>query len=123
MGGVFAEGIDLVGDKLIGAVVVGIGLPQICHERDLIKDYHFQNDEPGFAYAYAYPGFNKIIQAVGRIIRTKDDKGAALLIGRRFTHSIYRDLVPPFWKPIKYVRGPREISDYFKVNAQSSTSS
>ena len=115
MGGVFAEGIDLVGDKLIGAVVVGIGLPQICHERDLIKDYHFQNDEPGFAYAYAYPGFNKIIQAVGRIIRTKDDKGAALLIGRRFTHSIYRDLVPPFWKPIKYVRGPQEIENYLRM--------
>ena len=112
MGGVFAEGIDLAGDRLVGAVVVGVGLPQICHERDLIRDYHFENDEPGFAYAYAYPGFNKIIQAVGRIIRTKDDKGAALLIGKRYRHNIYKELMPPFWEPIKYVRNEKDITQY-----------
>ena len=110
MGGVFSEGVDLVGERLVGAVVVGIGLPMICHERDLIKDYHFENQEPGFAYAYAYPGFNKIIQAVGRIIRTKDDKGAALLLGRRFSHDIYKELMPPLWQPVRYVRGSKDIA-------------
>ena len=111
MGGVFGEGIDLVGDRLIGAVVVGIGMPQICFERDLIKDYHFENEEPGFAYAYAYPGFNKIIQAVGRIIRTHNDKGAALLLDTRFSHEIYRELMPEMWHPIRYVRDAGEISE------------
>jgi len=117
MGGVFAEGIDLVGERLIGAVVVGIGMPQICYERDLIKDYHFENEEPGFAYAYAYPGFNKIIQAVGRIIRTKNDMGAALLIGSRFSHDIYCDLMPPFWHPIKFVRNPKEIAELLEISS------
>ncbi len=109
MGGVFSEGIDLVGERLIGAVVVGIGLPQICYERDMIKQYHFDNEEPGFAYAYAYPGFNKIIQAVGRIIRTKDDKGVALLIGNRFMHDIYRELMPTWWHPLSVIRNSDEI--------------
>ncbi len=110
MGGVFSEGIDLVGDKLIGAVVIGIGLPQICYERDMIKEYHFENEEPGFAYAYAYPGFNKIIQAVGRIIRTKDDRGAALLIGSRFMHDIYRNLMPSWWHPLSVIQSADEIA-------------
>ena len=109
MGGIFSEGIDLVGEKLIGAVIVSVGLPQMCFERDLIKAYHTDCEEPGFAYAYTYPGFNKIIQAVGRIIRTKKDKGAALLIDQRFSHKSYKNLMPHWWKPLYYISSNDDI--------------
>lgn len=110
MGGIFSEGIDLVGDRLVGAIIVSVGLPQVCFERNLIKSYHMEFDEPSFAYAYQYPGFNKIIQAVGRIIRTKNDKGVALLIGQRFAYKSYRELMPSWWKPLHYVKSADDIA-------------
>ncbi len=80
MGGIFSEAIDLVGEQLIGAVIVGVGLPQICFERDIIRDYFKEVRNQGFQYAYMYPGMNKILQAAGRVIRSEWDKGAILLI-------------------------------------------
>src|SRR5439155_13549171 len=89
MGGIFGEGIDLVGDRLAGAIIVGVGLPQICLERDLIRDYFQENARAGFDYAYLYPGLTRVLQAVGRVIRSERDRGAALLIDDRFSQHRY----------------------------------
>ncbi|MDP2984249.1 MAG: ATP-dependent DNA helicase [Candidatus Latescibacter sp.] len=100
MGGVFGESIDLVGDRLTGAVIVGVGLPAICLERELIRDYFASRSGEGFEFAYLYPGFNKVLQAAGRVIRTESDRGAVLLIDTRFTTGRYRSLFPKEWQPI-----------------------
>jgi DNA excision repair protein ERCC-2 len=101
MGGVFAEGIDLVGDRLTGAAVVGVGLPGISLERELIKDYFNNLRNTGFQYAYLYPGMNRVFQAAGRVIRTPDDRGVVLLIGYRFSTHQYKSLLPSHWTPIR----------------------
>jgi DNA excision repair protein ERCC-2 len=101
MGGMFGEGIDLTGDRLVGAVIVGVGLPQICLERDIIKEYFDDKKGTGFEYAYVYPGMNKVMQAVGRVIRTESDRGVVMLIDERFSESTYRRLFLPEWQPIK----------------------
>ena len=102
MGGAFGEGIDLPGDRLIGVVVVGVGLPQLCLERDLIKD-HFETPAPfentGFGFAYRIPGMNRVLQTVGRVIRGEEDRGVACLIDRRFSTPAYRALFPDHWRP------------------------
>ena len=109
MGGIFGEGIDLVGERLIGAVVVGVGVPQVCLERDLIKDYFDRQNASGFAYAYQYPGFNRVLQATGRVIRTETDRGIIVLIDERFTHARYRDLFPTHWRGFQVVHDTSEI--------------
>ena len=111
MGGVFGEGIDLVGDRLIGAVVVGVGVPQVCLERDLIKEYFDLHNVSGFAYAYQYPGFNRVLQATGRVIRTEEDRGIIVLIDERFTHARYRQLFPSHWRGFQVVQSTAEIKD------------
>lgn len=103
VGGAFSEGIDLVADRLIGVVIVGVGLPQICFERELIKDYFDKKGESGFNYAYLYPGMNKVMQAVGRVIRSETDKGIALLIDERFLSNQYRDLFKSEWNNYEVV--------------------
>lgn len=108
MGGVFGEGIDLVGDRLIGAVIVGVGLPQLCVERDLIRDYFQQRNSLGFEYAYTFPGMNRVLQAAGRVIRSESDRGVVLLIDSRFGETRYRRLFPSWWKYIR-VRQPSQI--------------
>ena len=97
LGGVFGEGIDLVGERLVGAVIVGVGLPQLCLERDLIREYFNQKNGLGFEYAYAYPGLNRVIQAAGRVIRSETDRGVVLLIDTRFAQPLYRELLPQWW--------------------------
>jgi DNA excision repair protein ERCC-2 len=114
MGGIFGEGIDLVGDRLIGAVVVGAGVPQVCLERDLIKDYFDRQNTSGFAYAYQYPGFNRVLQATGRVIRTEADRGIIVLIDERFTHARYRQLFPTHWRGLQVGRNTGEIRDKLK---------
>jgi len=109
MGGIFSEGIDLVGERLIGAVVVGVGLPQLCLERDLIKEYFDQHNGSGFAYAYQYPGFNRVLQATGRVIRTETDRGIIALIDERFTHARYRRLFPEQWRGYQIIHSEDEI--------------
>lgn len=117
MGGIYAEGIDLKGDRLIGTVIVGVGLPKINPEGDLIRD-HFdaladsENDSgeiQGFAYAYQYPGMNKVLQAMGRVIRDEQDRGMALLIDSRFTRQDYRQLFPEYLSHYVIVRSTAEI--------------
>lgn len=109
MGGVFGEGIDLTGNRLVGAVVVGVGLPQISDERELIRDYFQKIRGAGFDFAYVFPGMNKVLQAAGRVIRTEQDRGILLLIDKRFTRHPYRSLLPPEWR-ISYVKNSGEIT-------------
>lgn len=97
MGGVFSEGIDLTEDRLIGAVVVGTGLPQVCTDREIIKGYFEARGMDGFSYAYLYPGMNKVLQSAGRVIRTETDRGIVLLLDSRFSGSRYREIFPREW--------------------------
>ena len=97
MGGIFGEGIDLTNDKLIGAIVVGTGLPQIGSEREILKNYFDERSGNGFDYAFRYPGMNKVLQAAGRVIRTAEDRGVILLLDERFLQSDYKNLYPREW--------------------------
>jgi len=99
VGGIFSEGIDLVGKRLIGSIVVGVGFPRISKEGDIIKDYY---KERGFDYAYVYPGVNKVLQAAGRVIRSEEDKGRLLLIDDRYFTNKYRNLLPKEWEIKRY---------------------
>lgn len=99
LGGVFSEGIDLKSDRLIGTIIVGVGLPQICFERDIIRDYFQENKNCGYEYAYLYPGMNKVMQAAGRVIRSEQDRGVILLIDERYSNYQYRNLFPAEWFP------------------------
>jgi DNA excision repair protein ERCC-2 len=109
MGGIFGEGIDLVGERLSGAVIVGVGLPAICPERELIREY-FDKIGAGFDFAYRYPGINRVLQAAGRVIRSTRDNGAVLLADQRFAALGYRRLLPTHWAPTP-VLSAREIEN------------
>ena len=98
MGGIFSEGIDLAEERLIGAIIVGTGLPKVCVERELLKQYFDQKGLGGFDYAYIYPGMNKVLQSAGRVIRTATDKGCVLLLDERFARNEYKRLFPREWK-------------------------
>jgi len=113
LGGIFSEGIDLRDDRLIGAIIVGVGLPQICIERDIIRDYYQNKNRLGFEYSYMYPGMNKVMQAAGRVIRSENDKGVILLIDDRFTNPSYLALFPNEWFPYIRVTG-NNISEHVK---------
>jgi Rad3-related DNA helicase len=110
MGGIFGEGIDLVGDRLVGAVVVGVGLPGICLEKELIKHYFSKTLDAGFEYAYLYPGINRVLQAAGRVIRTENDCGVVLLIDQRYGHYQYKTLLREEWDPIR-VQDAQQLAD------------
>ena len=97
MGGIFSEGIDLYGNRLIGAAVIGTGLPQIGEERELLRRYYDRNGKNGFDYAYRFPGMNKVQQAAGRVIRTTEDTGVILLLDERFSRQENRELFPVEW--------------------------
>lgn len=112
LGGVFSEGVDLKGDRLVGAVIVGVGLPKICLERDIIKDYYQHKNGKGYEYAYTYPGMNKVLQASGRVIRTESDRGLVLLIDDRYVREEYRSLFPVEWSSIKYINEKHEVKHY-----------
>ena len=101
LGGAFSEGIDLRGSSLIGVIVVGTGIPQVGDRLNLTKEYFDKTGLDGFSYTYAYPGFNKVMQAVGRVIRTAEDRGVALLLDERFDQARYRRLFPREWKDVR----------------------
>jgi DNA excision repair protein ERCC-2 len=101
LGGIFSEGVDLKGDRLNGVIVVGVGLPQIGLERDLIKDYFQKIGKNGYDYSYVYPGINKVLQAGGRLIRSEEDNGLIILIDDRFLQTKYQKLLPTEWKENK----------------------
>ena len=99
VGGMFSEGVDLPGNRLIGAIVVGVGFPMVSIENNIISEYFNDN---GFDYAYTYPGINKVLQSVGRVIRTEEDKGRVLLIDKRYDSYKYKCLIPNDWEIKKY---------------------
>lgn len=103
MGGIFSEGIDLKSSRLIGAVVVGPGLPMVCNERELFRGYFDAKNKNGFDYAYLYQGMNKVLQSAGRVIRTNKDRGAILLLDERFLQAQYYQLFPKEWFPFEAV--------------------
>ena len=115
MGGIFGEGIDLRGDRLSGAVIVGIGHPQICLEREIIKEYFAQTLETGYEYAYVYPGMIKVMQAAGRVIRSPEDRGVVLLIDERFRYPSYQSLFPPEWSHARKVSSCSSLSQILKA--------
>jgi DNA excision repair protein ERCC-2 len=110
MGGIFGEGIDLLGDRLSGAVIVGVGLPAISPERELIRDFFAHKSQAGFEYAYIFPGMNRVLQAAGRVIRSENDRGVVLLIDQRFSNFQYKTLFPEEWDPV-YVQNEDGLSN------------
>ncbi len=116
MGGIYSEGIDLVGDSLIGAVIVGTGLPGISYEREAMAAYYEEKYEAGKQYAYIYPGFHRVLQAAGRVIRRESDRGVIVLIDDRFADPLYKKSVPQLWHGLKFVgdaKGLRMLLDKF----------
>ena len=111
IGGAFSEGIDLVSDRLIGAVIIGIGMPRINYQSDQIMQYYKIRDLPGYDYAYLNPGMNKIMQAVGRVIRSEKDRGAVLLIDERYMSHQYQDLYREEWKNYEVVLSAKEVEE------------
>lgn len=101
MGGIFSEGIDLAEDRLIGAVIVGTGLPQVCNDREIVRQYFEKREGRGFDYAYLYPGMNKVLQSAGRVIRTEKDRGMILLLDDRFRQRQYREIFPREWEGVR----------------------
>ncbi|MGI6238215.1 MAG: ATP-dependent DNA helicase, partial [Christensenellales bacterium] len=98
MGGVFAEGIDLPGERLIGAAIVTVAIPQICREREVLREMHDDGEDGGYDCAYVFPGFRRVLQAAGRVIRTETDRGVVLLIDERFAQEKYIALMPANWR-------------------------
>lgn len=98
IGGIFGEGIDLKEERLIGAIIVGTGLPKVCREREILKQYYEERGKDGFFFAYLCPGMNRVQQAAGRVIRTTEDTGVIALLDERFCKSSYQNLFPREWK-------------------------
>ena len=113
MGGIFGEGIDLVGKRLCGAAIVGVGLPAISLENDLIREYFTQELKAGFEFAYLYPGINRVLQAAGRVIRTENDRGVVLLIDQRYATYRYQSLIPGHWEPVR-VQDENQLANYLQ---------
>ena len=109
MGGIFGEGVDLTGERLIGCAVVGVGLPQVSPRQEMLRRYYDQNAQAGFDYAYRCPGMNKVLQAAGRVIRTPEDKGVVLLIDDRFAQADYRRLLPAHWAHRRYLQNLSQL--------------
>ncbi len=111
MGGIFGEGVDLTGDRLIGCAIVGVGLPQVSPRQEMLRRYYDEQNGSGFDYAYRWPGMNKVLQAAGRVIRTQSDKGVVLLLDDRFTQSEYARLFPRHWRHLEYLNSTEALKE------------
>lgn len=111
LGGAFAEGVDLPGSRLIGAVIFGVGLPVLSNERNIIRDYFDEDLGVGYDYAYTYPGMNNVLQAAGRVIRTEKDRGIVVLVDDRYASPTYRGLFPEHWKQIQYAGNAKSLAE------------
>ncbi|MBR7116651.1 MAG: ATP-dependent DNA helicase [Clostridia bacterium] len=114
LGGIYSEGIDLVGKSLIGSVVVGIGMPALSYEREAIAEYYEEKLEAGKQYAYIYPGMNRVLQAAGRVIRHENDRGVIVLIDDRFRDPLYKKTIPALWRGMEYVGDLKELNERIK---------
>ncbi|MBR2930407.1 MAG: ATP-dependent DNA helicase [Clostridia bacterium] len=114
LGGIYSEGVDLVGRSLIGAIVVGIGMPSLSYEREAMAEFYQDKYDSGKEYAYVYPGMNRVLQAAGRVIRTESDKGIIVLIDDRFDDPIYKKSIPALWEGMAYVGDPKELNERIK---------
>lgn len=114
LGGMFSEGIDLKGDKLIGTIIIGVGLPQINGMQDLIRDHFDDINQMGYAYAYQFPGMNKVLQAAGRVIRSSQDKGIIVFIDDRFSSRFYKGLLPAHMRHYQIIQTPQQTYTYIK---------
>ena len=115
LGGIFSEGIDLKNEMLIGSIIVGTGLPLVCSEREILKNYYDETGRRGFDYAYLYPGMNKVQQAAGRVIRTDDDYGVIALLDERFLQRTYLALFPREWSDYRRtdLENIKEVVEHF----------
>ena len=111
LGGSFSEGIDLPGTRLIGTVIIGVGLPGISSERNIMKEYFERTREGGYDYAYTYPGMNRVLQAAGRVIRTDDDRGIVVLLDDRYATEQYKMMFPLHWSHARFVHSASELAE------------
>lgn len=114
LGGVFSESVDLPGDSLIGVIIAGTGMPAITSERNIMRDYFEETREGGMEYAYVYPGFNNVLQAAGRVIRTDTDRGVLVLIDSRYSEPTYYKLFPKYWRHIRYTGDPFSLEEILR---------
>ena len=110
-GGIYSEGIDLAGEELIGAIIVGGGIPALSYEREAIAAYYEEKYEEGKQYAYIYPGMNRVFQAAGRVIRRETDRGVIVLIDDRFDDPIYRKSLPKLWEGVKFLSNAKLLKE------------
>ncbi len=111
LGGSFSEGVDLPGGRLIGSIIIGVGLPGLSNEQNIIREFYDIKCERGYDYAYTYPGMNKVLQASGRVIRREDDRGVVVLIDDRYDSTEYRSLFPEHWRDIKFADSASSLSE------------
>ena len=111
LGGSFSEGVDLPGNRLIGSIIVGVGLPGFSSERNIMRDYFENRYENGFEYAYTYPGMNNVLQAAGRVIRRDEDKGIVVLIDDRYAEPTYKNLFPKHWSHLVYAGDAASLAE------------
>lgn len=111
LGGMFSEGIDLSGERLIGAIIVSTGMGSITSEQNILREYYDETREDGMAYAYVYPGFNNVLQAAGRVIRSESDRGVVVLIDERYGEGSIQRLFPKHWSHIRFTSDPFSLSE------------
>ena len=111
LGGIYSEGVDFAGESLIGAIIVGIGIPQLSYEREAIAAYYQDKLDEGKEFAYIYPGINKVLQAAGRVIRTEDDRGVIVLIDDRFDDPLYKKVMPRLWSGMEFIGEPKALRE------------
>ena len=109
LGGIYSEGVDFAGESLIGAIIVGIGIPQLSYEREAMSAYYQDRFEEGKEFAYIYPGINKVFQAAGRVIRTENDRGVIVLIDDRFDDPLYKKVIPKLWSDMEFIGDAKEL--------------
>ena len=114
LGGAFSEGVDLPGSRLIGSIIFGVGIPALSNERNIIKEYFDNSTGTGYEYAYTYPGMNRVLQAVGRVIRREGDRGVAVLVDDRYTEPKYRALFPKHWEGVQYTGNAQSLAEIMR---------
>ena len=115
LGGSFSEGVDLPGSRLIGSVIVGVGLPGISGERNILQEYYQNKCEMGHEYAYVYPGMNRVLQAAGRVIRREQDKGIVVLLDDRYETPGYIRLLPTHWLHLRFAGNSKNLAEMVRV--------